>query len=162
MLEGSRGLANSAEKAGHETVSPPHVGAEMQAIAVERPVEDGGDPIADMIRGGQHREALTACARTHHTILGRRGFDPPDSRELPSRFISESARRLDHSSGLASLKVRAALSAATASVAASKDVQRQASNFIGSAEVMGASTRAKRHNAERRNESEHFARNGGY
>lgn len=71
MLEGSRGLANSAEKAGHETVSAPHVGVEMQAIAVERPVEDGGDPIADMIRGGKHREALTACARTHHTILGR-------------------------------------------------------------------------------------------
>ena len=63
MLEGSRGLANSAEKAGHETVSAPHVGAEMQAIAVERPVEDGGDPIADMIRGGKHREALTACAK---------------------------------------------------------------------------------------------------
>src|SRR5437868_6716606 len=69
MLEGSRGVANSAEKAGHETLPAPHVGGEMQAIAVERPVE--GDPIAELIRGGQHREALTACARTHHTILGR-------------------------------------------------------------------------------------------
>jgi RNA polymerase sigma-70 factor (ECF subfamily) len=71
MLEGSRGLANSAEKAGHETVSPPHVGGEMQAIAVERPVEESGDAIADLIRGGKHREALTACVRTHHAILGR-------------------------------------------------------------------------------------------
>ena len=71
MLEGSRGLANSVDKAGHETAPPPHVGGEMQAIAVERPVEDSGDPIADLIRDGKHRDALTACVRAHQMILGR-------------------------------------------------------------------------------------------
>jgi len=29
------------------------------------------DPIAVLIQSGQHREAVAACARTHHTILGR-------------------------------------------------------------------------------------------
>jgi RNA polymerase sigma-70 factor (ECF subfamily) len=29
------------------------------------------DPIVEMIRDGRHRDAVTACARNHHTILGR-------------------------------------------------------------------------------------------
>jgi len=29
------------------------------------------DPINDMIRAGQHRDAVAACARTHHVVLGR-------------------------------------------------------------------------------------------
>jgi RNA polymerase sigma-70 factor (ECF subfamily) len=29
------------------------------------------DPIVEMIHAGQHREAVAACARTHHAILGR-------------------------------------------------------------------------------------------
>ncbi len=29
------------------------------------------DPIVELISGGQHREALATCARTHHVILGR-------------------------------------------------------------------------------------------
>ena len=70
MLEGSRGVANSAEKPGHETAPTSHVGAEMQVQAVATPIS-ASDPIVDLIRGGQHREALTACARTHHAILGR-------------------------------------------------------------------------------------------
>jgi RNA polymerase sigma-70 factor (ECF subfamily) len=70
MLEGSRGVANSAEKPGHETAAASHVGVEMQVQAVATPIP-ASDPIVDLIRGGQHREALTACARTHHTILGR-------------------------------------------------------------------------------------------
>lgn len=70
MLEGSRGVAKSAETAGHETARAPHVGSEMhaQAAATALPATD---PIVDLIRDGQHREALTACARTHHMILGR-------------------------------------------------------------------------------------------
>lgn len=82
MLEGSRGLATSPEKPGHETAARPHVGAEMQAIAVERPVDaetpadadrrpQDGDAIAVLIRDGKHRDALTACARAHQMILGR-------------------------------------------------------------------------------------------
>jgi RNA polymerase sigma-70 factor (ECF subfamily) len=39
---------------------------QMQALAIR--VED---PIEDLIREGRHREALTACARTHAAILGR-------------------------------------------------------------------------------------------
>lgn len=38
----------------------------MQAAAMLAP-----DPIAVLIQSGQHREAVAACARTHHTILGR-------------------------------------------------------------------------------------------
>ena len=70
MLEGSRGVANSAEKPGHETAAASHVGVEMQAQAVATPMS-AAIPIVELIRGGQHREALTACARTHHDVLGR-------------------------------------------------------------------------------------------
>jgi len=38
----------------------------MQALAT---VE--GDPIVEMIHGGQHRDALAACARAHQMVLGR-------------------------------------------------------------------------------------------
>lgn len=41
---------------------------QVQAIASSLPVDD---PIVDLIRGGQHREALTACVRAHGGILGR-------------------------------------------------------------------------------------------
>jgi RNA polymerase sigma-70 factor (ECF subfamily) len=40
----------------------------MQALAA---TAVPSDPIVEMIHAGNHREALTACARTHHTILGR-------------------------------------------------------------------------------------------
>jgi RNA polymerase sigma-70 factor (ECF subfamily) len=40
----------------------------MQALASN--VLDA-DPIVDMIHGGRHRDALAACARTHHVVLGR-------------------------------------------------------------------------------------------
>jgi RNA polymerase sigma-70 factor (ECF subfamily) len=43
---------------------------EMQAQAVATPT-DIADPIAVLIRDGQHREAVAVCARTHHAILGR-------------------------------------------------------------------------------------------
>src|SRR4051812_38929613 len=39
----------------------------MEAVARVESV----DPIAELVLGGQHREAVTACARTHGTILGR-------------------------------------------------------------------------------------------
>src|SRR5690242_8578889 len=39
---------------------------QMQALAIR-----AEDPIEDLIRDGRHREALTACARTHAAILGR-------------------------------------------------------------------------------------------
>ena len=29
------------------------------------------DPIAGLIAGGQHRDAVAACARSHHAVLGR-------------------------------------------------------------------------------------------
>jgi RNA polymerase sigma-70 factor (ECF subfamily) len=50
----------------------PHVGIEMQALAIS-PVsaEPPPDPIAVLVREGHHREALTACARTYGPILGR-------------------------------------------------------------------------------------------
>ncbi len=44
------------------------MGDEMQALAA---TAMPSDPIVEMIHAGNHREALTACARTHHAILGR-------------------------------------------------------------------------------------------
>jgi RNA polymerase sigma-70 factor (ECF subfamily) len=70
MLEGSRGLAKNAEKPGHETTPAAHVGGEMQVQAMAEPLL-ASDPIVDLIRGGQHREALTACVTAHQMILGR-------------------------------------------------------------------------------------------
>lgn len=31
----------------------------------------GTDPIVELIRCGEHREAVASCARTHHLVLGR-------------------------------------------------------------------------------------------
>jgi len=59
-----------SRKAGHETAPPPHVANEMLALATVSGPEPV-DPIAELIRGGHHRDALAACARTHHVILGR-------------------------------------------------------------------------------------------
>ena len=40
----------------------------MQAVATH---VDATDPIAALIRDGRHRDAIAACARTHHVVLGR-------------------------------------------------------------------------------------------
>ena len=40
----------------------------MQALATTVLAHD---PILELIHAGNHRDALAACARTHHTILGR-------------------------------------------------------------------------------------------
>jgi RNA polymerase sigma-70 factor, ECF subfamily len=52
-----------------------HVGVEMHASARAEPAVDVTaveiDPIAALISGGQHRDAVAACARTHGPILGR-------------------------------------------------------------------------------------------
>jgi RNA polymerase sigma-70 factor (ECF subfamily) len=43
----------------------------MEALASTAPANEPADVIGELIRTGQHRDALTACARTYHTILGR-------------------------------------------------------------------------------------------
>lgn len=50
-----------------------HVGIEMHVHALAPPAPDPvtADPIPGQIAAGQHREALTACARAHGMILGR-------------------------------------------------------------------------------------------
>jgi RNA polymerase sigma-70 factor, ECF subfamily len=40
----------------------------MQAAAMTAQTED---PIVELIHDGRHRDALAACARTHHAVLGR-------------------------------------------------------------------------------------------
>jgi RNA polymerase sigma-70 factor, ECF subfamily len=40
----------------------------MQAVATDVLAHD---PIAELIHAGHHRDALAACARTHHVVLGR-------------------------------------------------------------------------------------------
>ncbi len=57
-----------SHKAGHEPPVPSHVGDDMQALAATALAHD---PIMELIHAGNHRDALAACARTHHTILGR-------------------------------------------------------------------------------------------
>jgi len=44
------------------------VGDDMQALAATVLAHD---PIMELIQSGNHRDALTACARTHHAVLGR-------------------------------------------------------------------------------------------
>jgi RNA polymerase sigma-70 factor (ECF subfamily) len=56
-----------SSKSGHNTTQGAHVGDDMQAAATLL----AHDPIVEMIHAGQHREAVAACARTHHAILGR-------------------------------------------------------------------------------------------
>ena len=53
---------------GHESAVNQHMGHEMQAQATSMVA---GEPIADLIASGQHRDAIAACARTHHAVLGR-------------------------------------------------------------------------------------------
>jgi RNA polymerase sigma-70 factor (ECF subfamily) len=59
-----------AQKLGHEITRGAHMGDDMQALATaETAVEL--DPIAALIQAGKHRDAVAACARTHHAVLGR-------------------------------------------------------------------------------------------
>lgn len=44
------------------------MGDDMQALAESVVAHD---PIVEMIHAGNHRDALTACARTYHAVLGR-------------------------------------------------------------------------------------------
>jgi RNA polymerase sigma-70 factor, ECF subfamily len=44
------------------------VGDDMQALAATALAHD---PIVELIHSGNHRDALTACARIHHGVLGR-------------------------------------------------------------------------------------------
>jgi RNA polymerase sigma-70 factor (ECF subfamily) len=53
---------------GHERPAAPHVEGDMQAVATSAVAPD---PIVELIHGGRHRDALAACARTHHVVLGR-------------------------------------------------------------------------------------------
>jgi len=56
------------QKPGHERPQGAHVVDDMQALASSVPAHD---PIVEMIHAGNHRDALAACARTHHAVLGR-------------------------------------------------------------------------------------------
>lgn len=57
-----------SHKPGHEPGAAPHVGDNMQALAMTELV---ADPVAELIRDGRHRDAVAACARTYHAVLGR-------------------------------------------------------------------------------------------
>src|SRR6266545_3398110 len=62
------GSSEFSPKGGHEHSTAAHVKGDMQALATSVLATD---PIVELIHGGRHRDALAACARTHHTILGR-------------------------------------------------------------------------------------------
>ena len=57
-----------SRKGGHESSAASHVGGDMQALADSVVAHD---PIVELIHDGRHRDALAACARTHHVVLGR-------------------------------------------------------------------------------------------
>lgn len=57
-----------SDKGGHEVPAAAHVRAEMLALASTTLATD---PIVELIHEGRHRDALAACARTHHAVLGR-------------------------------------------------------------------------------------------
>jgi RNA polymerase sigma-70 factor (ECF subfamily) len=71
------GVGRSTSIVGHEPTAPPHVAAEMQVRAAVAPIphEPPGEPhaqaITALLQGGQHREALAACARAYGVVLGR-------------------------------------------------------------------------------------------
>src|SRR5262245_12379686 len=56
-----------SQKGGHESSAASHVRGDMQALATNV----ASDPIVDLIHAGHHRDALAACARAHHVVLGR-------------------------------------------------------------------------------------------
>jgi RNA polymerase sigma-70 factor (ECF subfamily) len=56
------------DNGGHEVPAAAHVRAEMLALASTTVTTD---PIVELIHEGRHRDALAACARTHHAVLGR-------------------------------------------------------------------------------------------
>ena len=92
-VHGSEDVARSVPKVGHEIVAPPHVGAEMQRLAVVEPDGPGTaepappvggaprDPageanereaeIAAQVTAGRYREATAACAAAYGRVLGR-------------------------------------------------------------------------------------------
>jgi RNA polymerase sigma-70 factor (ECF subfamily) len=57
-----------SDKGGHEVAAAAHVRGEMLALASTTLATD---PIVELIHEGRHRDALAACARTHHAVLGR-------------------------------------------------------------------------------------------
>jgi RNA polymerase sigma-70 factor (ECF subfamily) len=70
-LTDDAGISRTSEysrKGGHEVPAAAHVGGDMQALAAK---VVGPDPIVELIHAGHHRDALAACARTHHVVLGR-------------------------------------------------------------------------------------------
>ena len=48
-----------------------HVRAALNPSAVGDPITAHAPDIAELIRGGQHRDAIAACARQHGAVLGR-------------------------------------------------------------------------------------------
>src|SRR5262245_32742937 len=72
----SSGVTRSVTIAGHEIPAPAHVRADMHVPAVQGlsgpdPVAAEAPEIAELIRGGRHRDAIAACARAHGGVLGR-------------------------------------------------------------------------------------------
>lgn len=63
--------SENPRKAGHKRPPSPHVGDDMQALATTLVAEPIADPIGELIQQGKHRDAVAACARTYHAILGR-------------------------------------------------------------------------------------------
>src|SRR5512139_2341729 len=57
-----------SRKGGHESSAASHVRGDMQALATN---VVASDPVVELIHAGRHRDALAACARTHHVVLGR-------------------------------------------------------------------------------------------
>jgi RNA polymerase sigma-70 factor (ECF subfamily) len=103
------GVSRSSENAknsGHETNPALHVGAEMLALAT---VSDPVDPIVELIHAGRHRDALAACARTHHAILGRLAMALLGSQADADEAVQETLLRAHR--GMASYRAEGSIKA---------------------------------------------------
>ena len=67
----SSGVARSSEIDGHEIGAGSHVGHEMMRAAIAVVPAPGADAIGALVRDGDHRAAIAACARTHGAVIGR-------------------------------------------------------------------------------------------
>lgn len=95
-----------AKNSGHETSAALHVGVEMLALAT---VSDPVDPIVEMIHAGRNRDALAACARTHHAILGRLAMALLGSQADADEAVQETLLRAHR--GMASYRAEGSIKA---------------------------------------------------
>ena len=82
-----------------------HVRAALNPSAVGDPIPAHAPEIAELIRGGQYRDAIAACAREHGAVLGRLCMallgSQADADEATQETLLRAHRGIDGSSRIA-------------------------------------------------------------